>query len=841
MNRFAGILISVLSVLPCVLHGESPVLPKPKAEIALTGGQPGRYGNITIVHKSRRSQQELFGAVGGEITLLADPAVAAALRVECYEVGSLKSYASLTGSADMDKYVPSLGEEGYVLKLSGASAVIVAPTGRGVFYGLQSLKQILRAGYAGGVMIADWPDMPLRASMDDISRGAIPNMEYVKEQIRTLAELKYNALTFYIEHVVQPSSHPDFAPANGKYTMADVREICSYASSYNMEVIGSFQPFGHMEQILSLEQYRDMGDSPSMISPRSEAARKFLRDVIGELCDNFTSRYFNLNCDETWDLATGKSRDYVAQVGPAKFYADHVGFLCDIVRGKGKTPMLWADIVMKYPGIMEQLPRDLVYLPWEYGGAESFERWIKPFADAGRSFMVCPGVLNSGRIYPDMRAARANNRFITEGYRGGAAGAMLTLWDLSAVQFFTNLWYGVALAAETMWNASREMEPKQAFDTRYNIVRYGSADCRFTEAADALTALADVDVTYQLNDQVFADRFVPVHGGALTFNMAQWERADSIVAQAERIASGIGPGRNERDVMALNYSIGAYRFVVDARKTALQVSETYRRAEESYGASPQQARALLVSSLGSIAALQSQLVESERQYVELWLEENQSYFLDRAQMSYRERYTQVGELRGSVLSAINSIDCGEAPEPAALCGMDIRNVNSNYFGFWLTCGTFADAGADRDYLSEVGGEASVKPIPGLRFTISGRDYVWTKTVSSDRFTMNMADRYPSGAGGVGYAFAYVFSPDDRRVTALVGCSGEVRLELNGREVLSTGREQQFTADKYSVALDLKKGENRLLVKTRQLVGEWVFSLRIDGEDVQSHKHKYYIK
>lgn len=88
---------------------------------------------------------------------------------------------------------------------------------------------------------------------------------------------------------------------NGKLTMDDVKEICSYAREYQMEIIGSFQCFGHFEKILSLEKYAPLGDTPSMIAPLKPQAQAFLKSVIEELADAFSSDYFNINCDETWD------------------------------------------------------------------------------------------------------------------------------------------------------------------------------------------------------------------------------------------------------------------------------------------------------------------------------------------------------------------------------------------------------------------------------------------------------------------------------------------------------------------------------------------------------------
>ncbi len=134
-----------------------------------------------------------------------------------------------------------------------------------------------------------------------------------------MAELKINYLSFYIEHVVQPVSYPDFAPANGKLTIAQIKELSAYAAKYHMQLIGSFQSFGHFDKILALPQYKSMGETNTLISPLDPKARKFLEEVIGELCDAFSAPWFNVNCDETFDLNKGRSKAYIDSIGPARF------------------------------------------------------------------------------------------------------------------------------------------------------------------------------------------------------------------------------------------------------------------------------------------------------------------------------------------------------------------------------------------------------------------------------------------------------------------------------------------------------------------------------------------
>ncbi|RYG46810.1 MAG: glycoside hydrolase, partial [Chitinophagaceae bacterium] len=330
-----------------------------------------------------------------------------------------------------------IGREGYILVINKKQRLLAANSETGLFYGLQTLKQLTRSGWNTSVSIIDWPSFEHRVIYDDISRGPIPTVAYIKKQIERMAELKINYLSFYIEHIVQPVSHPDFAPANGKLMIADIKELSAYAANFHMQLIGSFQSFGHFEKILALPQYKSMGETSTLISPLDPNARKFLADVIGELCDAFSAPFFNVNCDETFDLGKGRSKPYIDSIGPAKFYADHLKFLYDVVKSHGKRMMMWGDVALQHEEILDILPKDVIYLTWEYGDKKSFDPWIQPFVKRGLEFMVCPGILNSYRMFPDMAMAKANIKgFLEQGKQHGSTGAFTTIWDDGGTYLF---------------------------------------------------------------------------------------------------------------------------------------------------------------------------------------------------------------------------------------------------------------------------------------------------------------------------------------------------------------------------------------------------------------------
>ena len=84
---------------------------------------------------------------------------------------------------------------------------------------MQTLKQLIRANATGHAIpacsITDWPMLRYRGWQDDISRGPIPTMDFLKREIRTMSEVKENFFTLYTEHVFKLKKHPEIAPDDG--------------------------------------------------------------------------------------------------------------------------------------------------------------------------------------------------------------------------------------------------------------------------------------------------------------------------------------------------------------------------------------------------------------------------------------------------------------------------------------------------------------------------------------------------------------------------------------------------------------------------------------------------
>src|ERR1700676_5766687 len=158
----------------------------------------------------------------------------------------LRSYLESQGV----KVGDDLGSQGYVIRATDSGVLVAGPTAQGLFYGVQTLRQLLRPEGPGGktlavpaLVIRDWPSMEWRGVSDDISRGPIPKLDYLKMQIRTLSEYKINLLGFNMEHVFDFANQPlvspkdvqkkdvteKDAPYRAALTPAEIEELVEYA------------------------------------------------------------------------------------------------------------------------------------------------------------------------------------------------------------------------------------------------------------------------------------------------------------------------------------------------------------------------------------------------------------------------------------------------------------------------------------------------------------------------------------------------------------------------------------------------------------------------------------
>lgn len=386
-------------------------------------------------------------------------------------------------------------DQGYILQVLPNKILIQATTETGLFYGQQSVKQLMRFHCKDSssiveipcMKVVDYPLMKYRGWMDDISRGPIVNMEFLKSQIETFAEYKINFFNLYTEHVFKLDRYPDIAPTDG-LTAAEIKELEAFAAQYHVEIFGNQQCLAHAEKTLRIPFYQDFADTKVNYNPGVPRTYEFLKYQLKTVAQAYQSPFFNIDCDETEALGNGKAHDFIIQNGNAsQVYVQHILKVYDILKPLGKKVMMWGDIAAGDSTITAQLPKDILMIVWSYAPSDSYVDMMKPFVKQGLDFFVAPGMSMWSSIFPRYNDYTKNiANLIRDGYHNGALGMMNTAWDDSGESLINCAWHGMAWAAEMAWkpleimdNVERSEKERQerlsAFNANFEVQFEGNS------------------------------------------------------------------------------------------------------------------------------------------------------------------------------------------------------------------------------------------------------------------------------------------------------------------------------------------------------------------------------
>ena len=226
--------------------------------------------------------------------------------------------------------------ESYTLSVTPRRIIIRSTSGAGLFYGMQTLLQLLTpsgTGYSvASVEIEDTPRFAYRGFMLDVSRHFF-SKEFVKKQIDALAFYKINRLHLHLTDAagwrIEISKYPlltDFAAwrtesnwkkwwnggreyvrfdepgaSGGYYTQKDICEILEYARQHYMTVIPEIEMPSHSEEVLAAYPQLSCSGEPyknSDFCVGNEETFAFLENVLTEVMELFPSEYIHIGGDE---------------------------------------------------------------------------------------------------------------------------------------------------------------------------------------------------------------------------------------------------------------------------------------------------------------------------------------------------------------------------------------------------------------------------------------------------------------------------------------------------------------------------------------------------------------
>lgn len=231
--------------------------------------------------------------------------------------------------------------EGYQLSISPAQVRVQAATPQGLFYAVQSLRQLLSVDASGAtwffpaVAIKDEPRFSYRGMHLDVARHFFP-VETVKEIIDQLAYHKMNTFHWHltddqgwrieikkypkltevgafrngtlIGHYNDQPQQFDGQRYGGFYTQEEIKEVIRYAAERFVQIIPEIELPGHAQAALAaypelactegpFEVWQKWGVSENVFCP-TEATFTFLENVLAEVAALFPGKYVHIGGDE---------------------------------------------------------------------------------------------------------------------------------------------------------------------------------------------------------------------------------------------------------------------------------------------------------------------------------------------------------------------------------------------------------------------------------------------------------------------------------------------------------------------------------------------------------------
>lgn len=517
---------------------------------------------------------------------------------------------------------------------------VTVPDGAGKHYACSTLRQLYQiwGPHIPCMRITDWPAFTYRGWLDDISRGPIPTTAFLNKERERMKSLKMNFYNLYTEHTFYNPAFPDLCPKDGIHA-EDLKDKTSKSPQF-LEAMINLQVFAHQEKIFTNPFYESMRDTKHNLNPGTEDTYDYLKtqiDSIISIYDRATSngtRFFNINCDETEALGSGRAKEYVAFVGEKEAYIRHINRVYDLIRPHNKEVLMWGDIVSKHPEMLEQLPRNMQYIVWAYHNLPGYVQNIAPFKKMheqyGTKFWVAPGVSHWSSVYPKVDCYIENiANLARDGYQAGACGFMNTAWDDAGESLMSDCWHAMAWGAEMAWHPIEQTEPESAKAERE------AREAVFNENFDRLF--------HQKSEQIHAVGGLIKHPAIQT----EWYETKALWEPLMLMdSSKLGPAMAERCKQArlavnevLNrvdssmphayYAAKRIQTVVEKNELRLLMYQTLERPTETRVSACKQ----------MMDTYLKHLHELERLYLPLWDEECREYFRE----NIRERYHKLGK------------------------------------------------------------------------------------------------------------------------------------------------------------------------------------------------------
>jgi hexosaminidase len=401
------------------------------------------------------------------------PAIVLSIQPASVEIGTAQ---------DRDR--PALAAQAYRITLDSKEIRIVANADAGLFYGVETLVQLITHRDGGLFLptgeIVDWPDLQMREIYWDDAHH-LERLDAMKHAIRQAAFFKINAFVLKLEGHFQFKSAPAVVEPYA-LSPAEYQELTDYALRYHVQLIPYLDAPAHIAFILKHPEYsslRAFPDSNYELSTTNPDAIKLIDGMCQDLIDaNKGVNYFYLSTDEPYYLGMSESEAArMKQLGsPGKLLAEFLDKAAGYLHDRGRTVIFWGEHPLK-PADVPSLPPFLVngetndpdfdaafkacgIRQMIYTSTEGEERLFPNYAIAPADRLLHPPEKRAPRVPEAIAAVRSD----AARQKGDLMGLLVAGWADMGLHPET-FWLGYATITSSGWNpaAADAARDTQAF------------------------------------------------------------------------------------------------------------------------------------------------------------------------------------------------------------------------------------------------------------------------------------------------------------------------------------------------------------------------------------------
>jgi hexosaminidase len=447
------------------------ILPKPQ-KIEFLSGKALSYNDLRFIYLDGTKKRPVLGQLLESMPFAGSP-----------------GKGVLTLSLKQNDNLPQ-SPEGYILEIKDKQVVITSKGEAGLFYGCQTLQQMLEDAHDQQIDIpacrlTDYPGVPYRAIHLDI-RFHLDAGHFYYELIDRLARIKVNAIIVELEDKLRYKRAPVVGSANA-ISIEEFAAISRYAKERNIDISPLVQGLGHAGHILKHEEYKHLRDDPASdwafdpLNPETYKVQFALYEDAIEATPY--GKYLHVGGDEVYNL--GRSElSKKSGMTPVELQLYWLNKVSEFAIQHGRIPICWDDMFFNLAGLFGTMrnnakgltneeiekiwkenqykmddkvglfPKNCIYMRWTYwnvkvpGNLKAID-WL---LSKNLTVMGATGAQDMSPLLPRNNSIfKPIKDFCEITTEKKLNGILCTMWDDSSYSFET-FWRGIFNFASMSWN-----------------------------------------------------------------------------------------------------------------------------------------------------------------------------------------------------------------------------------------------------------------------------------------------------------------------------------------------------------------------------------------------------